>query len=369
MTSSHLPAYSQDDIKQTLLEAGVSGTVYSLVMPESEAILSEVMDGGSQGREEGLLDLYREAWTQKQDALHETYFERWIEWSSPVVSFDASRFAFRYPTAGASEAIFKLMAEYAAQTSSFEPTIAIFDGEYEGFPAYADSLGVNVIRYARSEWREIAATVPPGAQFWISQPSAIDGMVWPHFGEFAQLLHDTNPQVELLPDLTYVGNVAREYSIALDTPNINQFLFSHSKPMGGYYHRVGGAFSTQEIPSLFGNKWFKNLLSLAWGNAMMEHFGVFDLPRKYASLQAEAARRAGALLGIEALAPADISLLAIAPTSEADPPALQSVLRGCADERVIRLCLTPSLATLIDPELGGEAAASLLARWKEAGLA
>ena len=367
--TDHLPSYSQGDAKQALLGAGASGTIYSLVMPESEAVLAEVMDGGDAGRDAGLLEHYREAWTQKQDALHKGYFDRWIAWSSPVVKFDAASFPHRYPTAGASEGIFKLMAEYAARArrEGFEPSIHIFEGEYEGFPAYAASLGLRLVRHARSEWESVAERAERNAQFWISQPSAIDGTVWPHFDAFAQGLAEARPDIALVPDLTYVGNVARAFEIAVDLPNVAHFVFSHSKPFGGYYHRVGVVFSREECPSLFGNKWFKNLLSLAWGSAMMDRFDVFELPRRYAHIQAEATSRIARLLGVEGLCPADVNLLATAPARQADMPLLRALHRGCEGEAVIRICATPSMAALIDPALAASTAPLLIERWKSEG--
>ena len=340
--SDELPVYTDAATKAALLRAGASGTIYSLVMPESEAALAAVIDDDRAA----FLDLYRDAWTQKQDAMHDAYFGRWVDWSAPVVAFDAAAFPFRYPTAGASEGIFKLMAEYAAacRTNGCAPSIHMFEGEYEGFPAFAASLGLPVVRHARSDWRAVAAVgVPDHAQFWISQPSAIDGMVWPQFEAFAAALHAARPTAELVPDLTYVGSVARDYRIVLDAPNIAAFVLSHSKPFGGYYHRVGGVFARAERPSLFGNRWFKNLLSLAWGTEMMRRHGVHDLPRRYRGVQEAATKACGAALGIK-LAAADVSLLATAPWRDDLPPLLRSVGRGCADERVVRLCVTAAMA-------------------------
>lgn len=369
--TDHLPSYSQGDVKQALLAAGASGTIYSLVMPESEAVLAEVMDGGAAGRDAGLLEHYREAWTQKQDALHEGYFERWIAWSAPVVKFDAAAFPHRYPTAGASEGIFKLMAEYAARArcEGFEPSIHIFDGEYEGFPAYAASLGLPLVRHNRTEWMEVENRAERNAQFWISQPSAIDGSVWPHFDAFARRLVEERPDIALVPDLTYVGNVARAFEVTIDLPNVAHFVFSHSKPFGGYYHRVGGVFSRLESPALFGNKWFKNLLSLAWGSAMMDRFGVHELPRRYAGVQAQAARRIGHLLGVDGLTPTDVNLLATAPASSSDSTLVAALHRGGEEERIVRVCTTPSMAALIDPKLAASTAPQLLERWRMEGLA
>ena len=363
--SEELPSYTEAETKAALLAAGCSGTIYSLVMPESEDALTHC----TAGDREAFLDMYREAWTQKQDAMHLGYFDRWIDWSRPVLALDADAFPFRYPTAGASEGIFKLMSEYAAEcrANGIAPSIHMFEGEYEGFPAFAAALRLPIVRHPRSEWRRVAEEgIPASAQFWISQPSAIDGTVWPHFEAFAAALAEAQPTAELVPDLTYVGSVARDYRIGLVAPNIQSIVFSHSKPFGGYYHRVGGVIARRERPSLFGNRWFKNLLSLAWGTEMMRRHDVHALPRRYRAAQEEAARRCGSALGVE-LAAADVSLLATAPWQNGLQPLLQSVGRGCEEERVVRLCVTAAMAVLIDPSMAPATAPSLRARWGEAG--
>jgi hypothetical protein len=359
-----LPAYAARDIKAALLEAGASGTIYSLVMPESEAALAHVVDGGDLGRD-SFFSIYHEPWTQKQDAMHEAYFEQWLDWSSPIVSIRAADFPFRYPTAGASEGIYKIMAEYAAsaRAEGREPVIHIFEGEYEGFPAYADALRMRIVRHDRGDWRSVPERMDGQPLFWISQPSAIDGGVWPHFEAFVSLLLDTRPEARIVPDLTYVGSVARPFRIDLDFANIPSVVISHSKPFGGYYHRVGGVFSRREIASLFGNKWFKNLQSLAWATEMMRRHAVFDLPRKYRPVQVEAARRVAAALGLTELTAADVLLLGIATPGDDMPPLLETVLRGSASERVIRLCLTPAMTCLIDPDMAPGTAPALLAAW------
>jgi hypothetical protein len=358
-----LPDYTAAETKAALLAAGVSGTIYSLVMPESEAALLALTSD-----RQALLERYREPWTQKQDAMHETYFDAWLGWSAPVVNFDSSQFAFRYPTAGASEGIFKLMAEYLARAarSGLEPAIHIFEGEYEGFAAYAEALGMRCVRHDRASWEESAQRVDRGAMFWISQPSAIDGRVWQHFDDFVRLLAAQRPDVALIPDLTYVGSVARHFTVSLDSPNIEAFVFSHSKPFGGYYHRVGGVFSRAGVPSLFGNKWFKNLLSLAWGTEMMRRHDVFDLPTKYRSVQEQAAVLAGDALGV-ALEATDVLLIGTAPPDQARDDLLSTLLRGSPSERVIRLCLTAAMTALIAPEMAPKTAPALQALWSRKG--
>ncbi|MEA3009285.1 MAG: hypothetical protein QOJ91_977 [Sphingomonadales bacterium] len=354
-----LPAYAAADVKAALLAAGASGTIYSLVMPESEAALAAVVAGPD------FLDRYREPWTQKQDSMHEAYFDEWLRWSAPVVSIRGEEFPFRYPTAGASEAIFKLLAEFASErrAAGREPTVHMFEGEYEGFAAYADALKVRIVRHDRAAWNDVPAKLDSDSQFWISQPSAIDGTVWPDFEAFVEATAKEDRGATIVPDLTYVGSVARDYRIALDSPAIPAIVISHSKPFGGYYHRVGGVLARREHPSLFGNKWFKNLLSLAWGTEMMRRHGIFELPRKYRPVQEEAARRAGRLLGVDGLVPTDVLLLATAEPYPALPPLLASVLRGSPEERVVRLCMTPAMTCLIDPAMAPATAPALRAAW------
>lgn len=373
---AHLPGYASDATKKALLAAGASGTIYSLVMPESEAALAFVVDGGEntdsiarlhEQRRKHFLSRYHEPWTLKQDAMHEAYFEHWLAWSAPAVSVEAAAFPFRYPTAGASEGIFKIITEHLADArrDGVQPSIHLFEGEYEGFGAYAEALGIRTVRHDRARWQEVPEAVGHGAMFWISQPSAIDGAVWGDFDRFVAAMAEASPEVPVVPDLTYVGSVARDFRVALDFPNVPAFVISHSKPFGGYYHRVGGVFARREYPSLFGNKWFKNLLSLAWGTAMMERHDVFALPRRYRRVQEEAARRVAAELGIEALQPADVLLLATAPASAARSPELEAVLRGSASERVVRLCLTPAMTCLIDSAMAPTTAPMLERLWAQ----
>lgn len=366
---AELPLYTRDDIKQQLLSHGASGTVYAFVMPQSEAAFRQVMDGCDQAweisstmldveeqvrnlaemREKNVLSRYREPWTSKQDAMHVEYFDRWIEWSSPVVSFDAEAFPFRYPTAGASEGIVKIMAEHLArcQRSGTKPCIHIFEGEYEGFGAFARGMGIEVLTHRREEWRDLAH-LQEGGLFWVSQPSAIDGMVWDEFDDFCAMMDEYQQGlIEVIPDLSYVGAVAREYRFSLDHRCIPAFVISHSKPFGGYYHRCGGVFARHERPTLFGNRWFKNLLSLAWGVEMMKRHDVFDLPRAYRDIQTQAADIVGRHIGTK-LSPADVFVLATGPVDENADDIVKSLERGTGQARCVRVCVTAAMSALVD---------------------
>jgi hypothetical protein len=363
-----LPAYAQADVRRRLLENGASGTIYALVMPESERALMRVVDGGDlsrlkdegrpvdallRARRDGWLSRFHEPWTQKQDSMHVEYFDRWLEWAAPVVTVDGDAFRFRYPTAGASEGIVKLMAEYATRTWSSDrrPSVHVFEGEYEGFPAFADSLSVPVRRHRRDDWEAALRDVEEGGQFWLSQPSSIDGAVWPHFDEFVGTMAAMRPDVEVVPDLSYVGAIAEPYRIALDYANVRAFVISHSKPFGGYYHRCGGVLARSERGSLFGNRWFKNLTSLAWGVEMMKAHGVLELPARYRPQQVAAAEAIGERLGVEGLRAAPVSVLATAPVPDDPSPLVSTLLRGVGADRRVRVCLTPAMTAMIAPHM------------------
>ena len=405
MSNTQLPGYTNPEIKQELLDNGASGTIYALVMPESEAALAKVLDGGDRNqairnamydwqanvghlealdengkgfptflierldemRLQNYFSMYHEPWTQKQDAMHKKYFETWLDWSSPIVNLPGDDFSYRFPTAGASEGIYKVMAEHSAKKSAQgqDHAIHVFEGEYEGFKAYAEALKIPLVMHDRAEWESVAEKIGPNDQFWISQPSAIDGKVWPHFEELTAAIYEAQPSAEMVPDLTYVGNVAKEFSVDVDSPNIRSVIMSQSKPCGGYYHRIGGVLSRDPSASMFGNVWFKNLQSLAWATEMMNTHGVYYLPRKYAPVQEEAAKRVGESLGIENLEPADVFVLGTAPVPDDDMDAVQtSLLRGPESQRIIRVCLTPTMTCLIDPEMAPQTFPKLAAKWE-----
>jgi len=373
-----LPAYAATDVKARLLAEGASGTIYAIVMPESEAGIQRVVDGCDvhavseataaggtleemlKRREEKWLSLFREPWTQHQDGIHVEYFDRWIGWASPIVSFDADAFPFRYPTAGASQGIEKLLAEYVTRAfkKGTTPILHVFEGEYEGFASYARGLCCDIRVHERSDWRSAVMTCEPGF-FFVSQPSAIDGMVWEDFDAFCSMIDEERmAQLEVVADLTYVGATAREWTVSMDHHCIRAFVISHSKPFGLYYHRVGGVFAREERPTLFGNVWFKNLTSIRIGIEMMKEHGVFDLPRRYLDQQKEAVLLLARRLRLDRLTPADISVMAQAPIQDGDHP-LKVLERGCADERVVRVCVTPEMTVQVDPDLAPDTAAIL----------
>jgi hypothetical protein len=348
------------EIDRRLIAAGASKTIYALVMPETERVLLETiapqLRAGARHLDEAAfadwLDIYHEPWTKKQDAAHMAFFSTWRDWVGPVADIGGG-FEFWYPTAGASEGLIHLITSYGnlARKERFEPVIHIFEGEYEGYPAYAESQFIAVRKHGRSKWEATLDQIGPREQVYISQPSAIDGNLWQDFGRFVTTLHDRQPAAEVIADLTYVGAVARDYHVSVDCPNVKAVVFSLSKPMGVYYHRIGGLLSRTAMPSLFGNQWFKNLLSLRYGTEFMRRFGVQELPKRYAPLQQRAAARIATLLNLP-VEPSDVMLMGAVPAialREAGAELAAYVTRSPGDPSIpARLCLTAGMAALID---------------------
>ena len=347
------PPIHDPELDRRVKSAGASKTVYALVTPETEVaknlILGNAVTGPDAARRHHL-EQFRDAWTGKQFATHEVFIERWMAWAAPVVAIDAAGFPWRYPTAGGSEALFHVITAYGnrARVEKFSPEVHVFAGEYEGYKAYAEACGIAVIEHPRTYWQAVGRTLPRDALFCLSQPSAIDGNVWPHANDFLALLAAAEKPRVLL-DVTYVGSIAEAPAakIAADSPAVQALAFSLSKPFGVYYDRIGGVLCRNAMPSLFGNQWFKNITSLQLGLALLERHDVFELPRRYKTVQREAAIQVGRRLGLT-LSPCDVTVLAQAEATTTDR-ALADFLRrpaGDPDAR-LRLCLTPVMAEMI----------------------
>ena len=205
------PPIHDPELDRRVKDAGASKTVYALVTPETEAAKNFILGNSVAGPDAARrhhLEQFRDAWTGKQFASHEAFIERWMAWAAPVVAIDAAGFRWRYPTAGGSEALFHVITAYGnrARTEKFNPEVHVFAGEYEGYKAYAEACGIAVIEHPRAEWQAVGRALPKDALFCLSQPSAIDGNVWPHANDFLALLAAEKPRVLL--DVTYVGSIA-----------------------------------------------------------------------------------------------------------------------------------------------------------------
>jgi len=333
------------DLNKILLEAGASKTVYALVTPWTEAAKDRVFGNAGSAVRLSYLQQFREAWTGKQDSYHREFFETWLEWSKKAVELDADIWAFQYPTAGASEPLRHLIYDLAARTLG-KARVHVFAGEYEGYKAMAEAAGLELVEHDRDidaipeNIADLATQVYDDDLFFISQPSAIDGNVWEGFNGFLEAM----PAQSVVADVTYVGSVPRaaiKERFNLNSPAIRNIVFSLSKPFGCYYDRIGGMLARKEDPGMFGNKWFKNLTSIALGTALMRNHSVFDIPERMRDLQEQAAKEVSRQLGAN-FVPSHVTLLATSKDRQTGP--LAEYLERSGRSRV---CLTPRLSELL----------------------
>ncbi len=252
-----------------------------------------------------------------------------------------------YPSNGSSEAIKDTIAWLRGENPGL--TIHIFEGEYEGVPAYAQGLNITIKRYPRTAAgiANMRTQVKPGDIFYLSQPSGIDGNLWDGYRDFMEGIQDL--ELKVLVDLAYVGAVAKPYQIKVDYPNVEAVFFSLSKSFGTYYQRIGGAFTKRPQPMLYGNMWFKNLLSLRIGSELLKQFDVYHLPRMYQWAQTAAIQRVALATGHEIKA-SDVILLSHIPADRNSPVAQGDnamLYRGADVGGVVRYCLTPMMDVLV----------------------
>jgi histidinol-phosphate/aromatic aminotransferase/cobyric acid decarboxylase-like protein len=327
------------DNDEKLLKLGLTKGVISLVYPETSAALTDLWS-------EQPHDLYSDAHLDKQESFHKTFFDQWLNWTSSVLNLDDDLKSFCYPTAGSSEAIRDAIARLAAKSASERQqySIHVFDGDYEGYSAYAKSYNVPVIKHDRENYVKSLAqyTIANGDLFFLSQPSAIDGNIWPYFEQFIGYLDSNYPQLKVMVDLCYVGCVSEEYLINLNSKNIQSIFFSLSKVFGVYYHRIGGVFSREAIPSLYGNMWFKNVFSLKFGENLMKKHSILELPQKYKQLQLDLIQKLDKQLA--GFVASDVVLLA----HKKKGIKLTDLERYLSRADTVRICLTPKMDKVLN---------------------
>lgn len=256
----------------------LSKTVYSLVWPETKNIMRSCFAAHT----EEMLSRHDATHTKVQDAIGPDFAREWWAWAG-VNKASPDTWSHFYPTNGASEALREIINELSRDHG----TLIVFEGEYEGYAAIASGAGINVVYLDRKnwceEWERVSGFI--GAhpcQFWLSNPSSIDGCFWKDFDEFCQTVK--HPLVEIWVDLTYVGATPSAFHSVMPRildDNIAGVVFSLSKPAGMYYRRVGGCFSRRPISGLYGNMWFKNIDSIYLGQAFLKESPRGHIPDKY----------------------------------------------------------------------------------------
>ena len=311
-------------------------TVYGVYYPETRRIVDALWAERPHG-------WYERNYTGRQDGMHVPFFDRWRDWAHEGGVALGSSFPHAYPTAGANEGIHALLALHAAHGGR---RIHVFAGEYEGFGHTARALGLEVVTHPRDpeeHRRSLLRSAQPGDVFWISQPSAIDGNVWPGFDAFLAWMRECMEGTRVVVDLTYVGAVASEHRIHVDHPSVQALVFSLSKPFGVYYHRIGGLLARAEVPTLQGHLWFKNLFSVHLGERLLRTHPARDLPARYAGLQRETLARAVRAGEVPpGTRPSDVVLLAHAPGPAGE-------FAGYARGDGLRFCLSPGMDGALYP--------------------
>src|SRR5262245_57753024 len=107
-------------------EMDVTRAVYGVTFPETRRIVDALWA-------ERPHHWYERNYTKRQDPMHEPFLARWRDWSAAAGVRLGEDFRYAYPTAGANEGIFHLLAQHATQPSGGGRRIHVFAGEYEGY--------------------------------------------------------------------------------------------------------------------------------------------------------------------------------------------------------------------------------------------
>lgn len=295
-------------------------SVYAYYYPEVRAVVDKVLKSFSQ-------DLLLKSIFPGLDNYHDSFIKKYVNKSSKY-QIGLAGFKNKYVTNGSSEGIFHLLVDSVFHNES--KPIYTFKGEYEGYREYAKNLGGTVKEI------DISSNLKklPLGRWYISNPSAIDGNIIDN-----KIIHHLcNLGHEVVLDITYLGTT-KEYQLDLSHPNIVAVLASMSKPFGLFYYRSGIIFTRKQMPTLYPNKWFKNILSITIAEALLDKFGIGHFYKKYQPSQENAIKQLSQETGV-AVTPSDVLLLAHIKSSDLFPEQkakLQKYLRG--DN--FRFCLTP----------------------------
>ena len=328
--------------EEKCLQAGVTKTVYGFPNMEVARIFRSITH-----RSNLFESLYADPYLKQQDPAHKKFIKTYLKWSSPVVS-GLNRFKYQYPSNGSSEAIKDTLNLIRSKYP--ESRLAMFIGEYEGAVSYAKASGLPLVvidRYGFDSAGDSSSlnldSLQQGDFFYISQPSAMDGNIFLGFDKLVSKCESKG--IKLLVDLTYVGAVAKKYNIDLTSSAIHTVFFSLSK-LGMYYQRIGGCLTQEENGFLYGNMWFKNMLSMAVGTSYMKEYPVYSVASKYAKVQREAVGYLNRNYGLQ-LKACDVYLLANRlvedPQNLNISPFFNGLLRNIGRQYSLRMCLTPLL--------------------------
>lgn len=300
-------------------------TVYSYYMPEVRAVVEDVLTHDA----DRLNRLLRQNYKPGLDDVHEPLMDKFEAHGRANGVIGWNSFRHRYYTNGSSEAIFHLIASRVGSDKT-KPLYQL-EGEYQGFEAYANALGMRFTSVSEKtalsdhyyRRRGIRPHYRPGI-FFLSYPSARDGNI------LDPILFESIVENHLVVlDLAYLG-MTEPLDIDVSHPNIIAVTASMSKPFGLYYFRSGFLWTGDAVDSLYGNRWFKNVPSIMVAEAVLDHVAAQELRLIYQPKQDKAIHKLQT--ATSNVKPSDVWLLAY----EDDGP--ESYVR--ANKRA-RYCLTP----------------------------
>src|SRR3989338_2730830 len=264
-------------------------TVYSYLPPEIRELISEI------AREYPHAVFLRSV-SPGLDDFHEPIIGKLVVSHADDIPH-LRGFQFRYPISGSEEGIREFMT--VLQTRGVKQ-IYMLQGDYEGYREVARTREIHTV--------EVAIDVNPRhlerGYWFISNPSARNGVHLPD--GFIYYVCEAGHKV--FYDLSYLGTT-EPYVYNLSHPNIVAAAISFSKPYGLFYYRIGFMFSRENVPSLYANKWFKNIFSLIIAERVLEKLDLKKFASKYKALQREIIERIFEESGL-CLRPSEAFLLA-----------------------------------------------------------
>lgn len=309
-------------------------TIYSICYPQTQKCIDDFLKNPE------IPSWYTHTWTKKQDVIHHDFIHTWKKWSHGGVNVDWKDFPQFYPTAGSSEAI----REQIVHLHSKGHCLVVFEGEYEGYEAMANAINMPLIKLKRKTDRESLLLELKRLDFskdvlFLSQPSSIDGNFWSDYDFFMSQAQDLKTYV----DLTYLGATQPKEKINLFYKNIEGIFFSLSKIFGVYYHRIGGVLLKSTNPLLYGNMWFKNILSIKLGQKILEDFPIYSNHEKMKMIQSQAIEKIRKEYSVE-IVPSDVFIIG---TMENKAQQWQKEFIRQPDENFIRICLSPIMEEIL----------------------
>lgn len=296
-------------------------TVYSYYLPEIRAIIDDLVC-------EYPHEVFLRSVKPGLDDFHEPIIDKLVKFHYADVPH-LGQFHFRYPTAGSEEGIREFLT--SLQLNGVK-SIYVFKGDYEGFGDVAKTRGIKPVEI---KWWVNPRHLKPG--YWIlSNPSARNGMILPN--DYLTAICEAGHKV--FYDLSYLG-MTKPHVFNLNHPNIIAAAISFSKPYGLFYYRIGFTFSREPIPSLYANKWFKNIFGLLITEKIINTVNQYKLVGKYREIQDRIVCEISNEFGW-GIIPSDVFILAHLPEFLVQRMKInRSIIEKFKRGSFYRFCLTP----------------------------